>query len=436
MLSTARGGLVVEMTSVPVRGADGAVVCCRSVLTDITARKSSELRWRLLSETTDALVSTRDYASSLAAVARLLVPELADVAFIDLREAGGAVIRHAAHFAHTVSDGAQTPQARVFASGEPMILAPCDGETIARALAADGRAHLGCPGGSLLLVPLLARERPAPERTLGVVTCVNAGSARRYSLDDLTLAQQVAARIASAIGQARELSAAQQAIRARDDLSAILSHDLRSPLEGIRLQCEQLLAAPTALSPGAARGVESIQRGVRMMERLIGDVLDASRIDGGQLRLRLAPCAAASLVAEATRLARPLALRREIALEVAIGAPAAQLRCDRDRILQVLDNVLGNAIKFTAPHGTVTLTVSTDAEQVAFVVRDTGEGIAAAHLPHVFDRYWRAQSADASGVGLGLYIAKAIVEAHRGQISVASQEGRGTTVRFTLPGLS
>jgi signal transduction histidine kinase len=373
-------------------------------------------------------VSSLDYSTTLTAITRLIVPLLGDVAFFDLVEEDGKIVRYAPQLSRTILSATDTPQATVMESGQPMLVPACSSETMQRALSGGPSETLNAEQGSLLLVPLQARDR-----NLGVMTCVMAGAGRHHSATDLRLAQQIAARAAMAVDNARLYFAARRAIRAREDVAAIVSHDLRNPLMGIRLHCEHLRETQEMRSPAGMRHVEAIERGVKSMERLIRDLLDMSRIEAGQLVIYRGEQELGSLVTEAVNAVRPLAERKGIGLAVTLPARAAEVYCDRERILQVLSNLLGNAVKFTGTDGTIKLEVAGDDEQSTFIVRDTGVGIPPDHLPHLFERYWRANRTDNKGVGLGLYIAKAIIAAHGGDIVVESDVGAGTMVRFSIP---
>jgi PAS domain S-box-containing protein len=427
-LVTWRGRVVVEMISVPLMGADGRIFAVISTLSDVTALKMSEERLRILSETSEALVSSLDYSTTLAMVTRRLVPAVADMAFIDVCEDDGRIARYTPRAARTIVPLPDSPQSCVLESGQPMLHPACGEEKLALALSDGGPPPSTSKEGSLLLVPLIARER-----ILGVLTCVITGSGRYHSLADLSLAQQVASRAAMAVDNARLYFSARRAIRAREDVAAIVSHDLRNPLQAIRLYCEHMLSAPDLKPAQMQQHVEAVLRGVRSMDRLISDLLDMSRIEAGQLRIEESDNEAAALVFEAVNLVRPLAEHKGIALDVFIDPRSEEIYCDRERMLQVLSNLLGNAIKFTDSGGSISVAVATDEAWTTLAVRDTGEGIPPEHLPHLFDRYWRASQTSNKGVGLGLFIAKAIVDAHEGEISVESQLGIGTAVTVRLP---
>jgi signal transduction histidine kinase len=171
------------------------------------------------------------------------------------------------------------------------------------------------------------------------------------------------------------------------------------------------------------------------MYRLIHDLLDLSRADRGKLSLQPVLVDPASMVADAVEAHSILAASRRIALEAAVEEQPPLVLADQERMAQVFTNLIDNALKFTPEGGRVRVTAARSARGVEFAVEDTGTGIAAEHLLHVFDRFWQAQSKARGGTGLGLSIAKAIVQAHGGRIGVESTLGAGARFHFTLPGV-
>jgi signal transduction histidine kinase len=169
------------------------------------------------------------------------------------------------------------------------------------------------------------------------------------------------------------------------------------------------------------------------MNRLIQDLLDATRLQSGQLALEQMPTAAHVIVDEAMDLLQPLAMHAGVTFQAHVTPELPALWVDRGRVLQVLSNLVGNAIKFTPRGGSVTLVVTPDPAGARFCVRDTGAGIAADQVPHIFGRFWQARRTDRRGLGLGLAIAKGIVEAHSGTIWVESVLGAGSEFLFTVP---
>ncbi len=233
------------------------------------------------------------------------------------------------------------------------------------------------------------------------------------------------------IDLSRQVARAEQAIQARDDVVAIVSHDLKNPLSVILMSTR--LIRKDIESTRATVMVERIQDAVSRMNRLVSDLLDLGKIEAGGFPVRLARCDAAEVVADAIALLAPLGEERGIVLEGA-APPDTYVLCDRDRLHQVLSNLVGNAIKFTPRGAAVRIAVDVEGGYARFAVRDMGPGIAEADQPQLFDRYWRgAKTPPQAGTGLGLYIAKGIVDAHGGRIWVESTVGGGSTFAFTIP---
>lgn len=228
---------------------------------------------------------------------------------------------------------------------------------------------------------------------------------------------------------------AKRALEMRDEVHRVVAHDLRAPLSVIKLAAQmmerQLDSAPRS---SELRGhLQTQNRCIAKMNRLIEDLLDAVRIDEGRLALQRSGCEPAELI-EATLTEYAVAARdRSIELTGRFEQRLPAVQADARRIEQVLSNLVSNALKFTDEGGVVELSAHREAEVVRFLVRDTGCGIGPEKLDHLFDRFWQADGTSAEGVGLGLTICRGIVEAHGGRIDVDSTEGEGTTFSFTVP---
>jgi signal transduction histidine kinase len=226
--------------------------------------------------------------------------------------------------------------------------------------------------------------------------------------------------------------ALQDAMRAREEILAVVSHDLKNPLGAINLAAAMLAGKPSA-DPRKRKQVETIQRAANRMDHLIGDLLDMATIQAGRLAVERKPESPGALVTEAVEAHEPAAREKGIALALECDVEEQRLWCDRERILQVFGNLLGNAIKFCRSGDVITVRGRADDRAVRFDVADTGPGISENELPHIFEPYWSAKRHAKKGTGLGLYIAKGIVEAHDGHIWVESRQGEGATFSFTLP---
>ena len=235
--------------------------------------------------------------------------------------------------------------------------------------------------------------------------------------------------------EAEARHSAEAASRARDAVLAIVSHDLRNPVGSVITAAAFLLdtLADEVLATPQGQQVGVIHRAARRANRLLEDLMDVTRIESGGLSVDVAPVQAPGLLADAAEAMRGLAEENDVKL---LTDPAGQLPCvlaDRDRILQVFANLAGNAVKFTPAGGTVTLGAVCAEGVVRFSVADTGPGMSAEQVERAFDRFWQAGRADRRGVGLGLGIARGIVEAHGGMLSVTSAPNEGAIFHFTLP---
>jgi PAS domain S-box-containing protein len=429
----------VAVRSIPVFDGGTRPVRIVNVFNDITERRSGE-RWQLfLGEVSAALASSMDVAGLGVAIAELAVRWIAEWCTVDIRLPDGS-IRRLAEPAGLPWPSPPSPS-RLARAAEAPDPAPAE-EAKARlssgpaACLADGitgpdlATH---PTDSAIRVPLVARGE-----VFGAVTLGTTGLGPRLGPADVAGAEDLARRASITIDNVRLYGEAQESLRAREDLLAIVSHDLRNPL-GVVLASSALLlksSLPPEREQRARRQVEAIQRAGNRMNRLIRDLLDFASIQGGRLSISLRAQSAPDLVAEAIDLLQPLAGQKTLRVENELVGrePVLEVRCDHDRVIQVLSNVVGNAIKFTGEGGTIRVGAEPDGDVVRFFVSDDGPGISAAELPYVFDRYYQARRRNREGIGLGLSIAKGIVDAHGGRIWVESEPGRGSTFFFTLPG--
>jgi PAS domain S-box-containing protein len=227
---------------------------------------------------------------------------------------------------------------------------------------------------------------------------------------------------------------ARRATHVREELLAIVAHDLRTPLSSIRTSAGLLeRVAGRAGDERVEKTIQIIARSTERMDRLISALLDFALIQAERLTVERRPVDVAGIVQETVEMFRPAASEKEIRID---GHCVEDLRLhgDRDRVLQVLSNLVGNAIKFTPEGGSVTLRAERSGSDALFSVFDTGLGIVEEEMPHIWERYWQARRGRATGgVGLGLSIAKGLVEAHGGRIWVESRSEGGTTFHFTIP---
>ena len=406
-------------------------------LRDITDHKRFEDQQALLAEMGRTLARTLELPEILSSTAQLVIGTLADACVIYLagdhgelypaeaaiRDPSKAPLRDALAKLAIDRLAARERIAEVTTNRAILIEHVSHGEHLV-ALAQrndDEQALHKLDARSMIIAPLCARGR-----IVGAIALISTAPGRTPGPGDVRFVDQVAQRVALAIENARLFAEARHAIQVRDDVIGIVAHDLRNPLGSIMLQAGLLRPVPDERSQKTA---ESIERSASRMSRLIDDLLDVTRIEEGGLsveQVRVATAPAITYIVDAQE-----AAGSELRTDVAPDVP--DVWADRDRLLQILDNLVGNAVKFTEPGGRITVGAAPRGDEVLFWVADSGPGIAPDDLPHVFDRFWQAQKGRRSGAGLGMAIAKGLVEAHGGTIWVHSTLGRGTTVFFTMP---
>lgn len=264
-----------------------------------------------------------------------------------------------------------------------------------------------------------------------------AGISSKWSPGDLFAANDLR-RSALENDLARQVLREQQAVRARDELVAVVSHDLRNPMTVISMLCGMMQKTfssdGTHTSRRISSAIDTMQQAATRMNVLLEDLLDTSKIEAGRYVVKLVVLDVSQMFEEAYALLAPLAMEKGIDLSFN-AEPGLLINGDPERLFQVLSNLIGNAIKFTPRQGNIGISAMSTDEAIVFSVRDSGEGIAPEHLPHVFDRYWTQADNNPTGSGLGLYITQGIVQAHGGKIVAESELGRGSEFRFTVPKL-
>ncbi|SHM99736.1 Bacteriophytochrome (light-regulated signal transduction histidine kinase) [Pseudomonas asturiensis] len=235
---------------------------------------------------------------------------------------------------------------------------------------------------------------------------------------------------------ARQVNREQQAVRARDELVAVVSHDLRNPMTVISMLCGMMQKSFSSDGPHTSRrissAIDTMQQAASRMNVLLEDLLDTSKIEAGRYTITPQPLEVSQIFEEAYSLLAPLAMDKSI--EISFDAePDLKVKADPERLFQVLSNLIGNAIKFTPKLGKIGVAAMSSGEEIVFTVRDSGEGIPPDQLPHIFERYWTVKEGNPSGTGLGLYISQGIIKAHGGVLAAESEVGHGSEFRFTVP---
>jgi signal transduction histidine kinase len=404
-----------------------------------------EERQRLdfLAEASRTLATSLDYQATLTDLARLVVPHLADWCAVDIVAEDGVprplAVAHVDPAKVTLAEQLrqQYPEDRDAPHGVPYVLRTgCsefmteipDAVVVSSAKSAEHLQILRDLGlKSYLCVPLRARGQ-----TLGVISLVSAESGRRYGASDVVFAEDLAHRAAVAIDNARLYREAQQADRQKDHFLAVLGHELRNPLSTISNALH--IWEQTAIDPSVMRHRERIGRQIKQLTRLTDDLLDVTRIGQGRVLLKPERLDLIRLVRESVEDCR--GVHEEAGLTLALEVPEGRVLVEGDpaRLSQVVGNLLRNAAKFTDPDGCVMVRVACDSQWATVAVRDTGIGIAAEMLPHVFDTFAQVEdSRDRSrgGLGLGLALVKGLVALHGGEVSAASG-GPGHGAEFTV----
>jgi PAS domain S-box-containing protein len=410
--------------------------------------EAAQRRSAFLLEASTTLASSLEYEDTLARIARLAVPRVADFCIVELAgEQGTSVPVEIAHVDAAKREVAcelrrlYPPDASA-RRGVPNVLRTGRSElyeSVPDELLRDGKhdvdqmrllTELGLPRASLMVVPMVARGR-----TIGAITLISTDSGRRYGLRDLNMAEDLAHRAAVAVDNARLYLEAREAVRTREDLLGIVSHDLRNPLAGMLMRCALLLETLPQDESGERirRDIEAMNRSAHRMERLLRDLLDFASIQAGRLGVERKPQPVAELLKEGMESLYALAGKRRIEDHTReIGDNGVQVLCDRERFLQIFSNLIGNALKFTPQDGSVTVRASQRDAEMMFSITDTGPGIPKEESTKIFQKYWQGRGGR-TGAGLGLYIAKALVDAHGGRIWVESAPGSGASFFFTLP---
>ena len=427
----------VAYTSSPIRregGIEGAVLA----FNDIRERKRGERDRTFMLDATMRLSATLDASTVLTELARVAVPTIGELSFVDVLTTDDHLLRAA--WAHAESDPAldqfyratptiidSGPELTVIRSGRSLH-ATADETWWIQTLKSPYEIGLlrQWAGAHVLIVPLAIGDR-----ILGTLTMHARPGARSYSAADLALAEELGRRGATALEHARLYGQARDAIGLRDQMLAIVSHDLRSPLSIVMMAAgaldEQLLESSNKSI------VQKIHRAAHRMDRMIRDLLDYASIDAGQLSIVPRAQDVHSMISETLVGVEAIARVRNVELSMVVPDGLPPVACDRDRILQVTSNLVGNALKVVSSGGLVTIRAALHDDGIAISVIDTGPGISAHDQGRLFERYWRGAEHRYQGTGLGLAIARGIVLAHGGKIWVESKLGHGATFTFTLP---
>lgn len=407
-------------------------------------RRAAEVALRraaFLAQTATVFDAALEPETTLVNLARLAVPALADCAVVDIVHDDGQARRvDVVEIDPTRREGAhrirlqtpnlrdQSPVSRAIRTGQAALLAAPSEDA-----SSDDAAHdplldlLQCQ--TLLLVPLVARGQ-----TLGLMTF--GSRERRYDGGDLAVAQELAGRAAMAVDNARLYREARTASRAKDDFLAMISHELRTPINAV-LGWATMLREQRLDDARVEYAHEALERNARAQAQLLEQLLDVSRAISGKLELRFAAAGVDAVIDAALDAVRIDAQEKNVRLTARLDRNVPVVLVDAARLQQVIINVVANAVKFSPEGGEVQIDLRQDAGAVEVVVRDDGIGIKREFLPYVFERFRQGGAAPDRvnrGLGLGMSIARDIVERHGGTITADSEgEGRGATFTVRLP---
>ncbi|MBK9258456.1 MAG: GAF domain-containing protein [Polyangiaceae bacterium] len=407
-----------------------------------TERRRGDVQ-QFLSEAGSILASTLDYEETITKFAHLCVRHLADCCVIHLWDEAPIRRLRAVHRDHAMANLAEALQNMqldpdkphlayaVKQTQRPVLIAELSAEQIASM--AQNELHLQLLH-ELNPVSMMGLPLRAHGRMLGALVLLCCHADRRYGAEDLRTAEELAHRAALAVESARLYGHAQRAIHARDEVLAIVAHDLRNPLTMIDLTAAALARQVSDESRSRVeKAVKQIQGAANRANHLIQDLVDVASIEAGKLGLERTAVQPDAVVADAIELLGGSASEAHLAVEASTQHGIPPVFGDRDRLLQVLANLLGNAVKFTPPGGRIRVRAERRDSEILFWVADTGQGMTPEHLARIFDCFWQARPTGRRGAGLGLSIAKGIVEAHGGRIWAESTPGQGSIFYFTVP---
>lgn len=417
------------------------VVVYSVVLRDVSIRHRFEKRQSFLADAGERLAATFEVDDTLSRIISLAVPVLADGCIVESRVEGGY---HADATGHLDPMSARAlarlelipmrappdehPLRRILRNPEVILVR----DDVTRGLLAlnshpEYRTAIEVLNAkSTLFIPMIARGQ-----LIGVLTLFR--TERSFDTDEISFAEDFTRLTALAMDNARLHNDLKRNLRSRDEMIGIVSHDLRNPVAAVKMLSRAVLNNfPNERSP-VLENVELMSEAANQMDALIRDLLDVSRLDSGNLKLQVESLDLVPLVRDALRTLVPLAAEKRIALDNRISGAMPSVLADVDRVQQVLSNLVGNALKFTPEGGRIEVSAAALSHEITISVTDNGKGIASDQVPHAFERYWQSSRTDKHGAGLGLPIAKGIVEAHGGRIWIESALGVGTTTSFTLP---
>jgi PAS domain S-box-containing protein len=438
---------LIEDSSAPIRTTHGELTGVVVVFRDATPKSREQERKSILAETSAALAASLDYDTTLQRVAEVAVPRFADWCTVHLLERSGEIRMVAIH--HTdpsklelgralwrrfpQDPSADTGLPNVIRTGRSEWASGISDELLLQASQTPEHLRLLREVGprSYIMVPLRTRGR-----TLGVLTFATAESSRRYHESDIPFAEDLAERAAIAVDNSSLYTAAQDAIRLRDEFLAVASHELKTPLATLQLQLDILnesMASAMHASSRLTRQFDTAHRQTVRLGSLVETLLDASRMTSGRMQLEREELDLVALASDVVSRFRQEAQSAGCDLRLELDDEPIMGCWDRVRLDHALANLIANALKYGAGKP-VTVSLSKREGIARLAVRDRGIGIAQADVSRIFGRFERAVSTrHYGGLGLGLFISHDIVEAHGGEILVSSRPHEGSEFTVILP---
>lgn len=417
----------------------GDTVIYAVVLRDVSVRKRFEQRQAFLALAGEKLASSFGSGEVLQSVADLAVPTLADGCILESREGDGYTAGAVAHSDPAIKEilrklmvagvrrpAQDHPLSEVSHTRAPVLLQSNAAariiETSKNERYIEGLNRM--KPHSALFLPLLARGNLA-----GVLSLFR--SDRGFDGDELTFGEDLARLAALALDNSLLLDTVRGALRSREEIVGVVSHDLRNPVAAVKMLSRAALRDDDATARN--ENILLITKAAEQMDGLIRDLLDVSRLDAGGLAIHPEPIDPSELMNGSLQTLLPLVEEKGIQLDLQLELNPPRVLADKERVEQTISNLIGNAIRFTPSGGRIVVRTRSTRDELIVSVTDNGTGISAEQLPKVFDRYWQSARTDREGAGLGLAIAKGIVEGHGGRIWIESTPGEGTTASFTLP---
>jgi PAS domain S-box-containing protein len=438
-----RGGgtVTVNLSVALLRGLEGEPPMFIKQIEDITERKRSEAALRLLAQAGVTLTASLDLDDIMTRVTELIVGEVADWCVMEIVVDHEASVRIASASPEHTSLARELEQMSTYSiirgpvieqawsTGRPVLIGRITPDELPSY--ARSEEHLRVlrevAPCSLLVVPLTSRDQ-----RLGMMLWISSDPDQLYDQNHLRLASTLAGRISLAIENTRLYQAAVQANQLRDQVLGVVAHDLRNPLNVIQLAADALQFEAEEAEHGNQQPLQVILRATERMNHLIQDLLDVFQIEAGQLRIERTRMSGTRFLSETVESLRAIARKASLELTLEVEGDIPEICGDHDRLCQVIENLIGNAVKFTPEGGKIEVGARPQGPAVLYYVADTGRGIPSDSLPHVFDRFWQAKTGG-HGAGLGLPIVRGLVDALGGRIWVESTPGVGSTFFFTIP---